>query len=69
MNEGIGGVVLGFVGFLGVAYLGVKVRQNQKRLQRMVAVIDSRHTFETDYLFELADRGDLALYSTGPLVN
>ena len=66
MNEGLGGVVLGVVGFLGMTYLAVKVRQNQRRLQKMVGVIDDRHAFEIDYLFGLADRGELALYSTGP---
>lgn len=69
MNEGLGGVLLGVVGVLGLAYLGVKVRQNQRRLQRMVGVIDDRHTFEMEYLFGLADRGELAVYSTGPLVS
>jgi len=66
MNEGLGGVVLGVVGFLGLTYLAVKVRQNQRRLQRMVGVIDDRHAFETDYLFGLADRGELTRYATGP---
>ena len=69
MNEGLGGVVLGVVGFLGLTYLAVKVRQNQRRLQRMVGVIDDRHAFETDYLFGLADRGELALYSNSPTAN
>ena len=65
MNESIGGVVLGIVGLLGLTYLGVKVRQNQRRLQKMVGVIDARHTFETDYLFALADSGQLKPFSAG----
>lgn len=63
MNEGIGGVVLGIVGFLGLTYLGVKIRQNQRRLRKMVGVIDDRHSMEVDYLFGLADSGQLQAYS------
>lgn len=65
MNEGVSGVVVGIVAFLGLTYLTVKVRQNQRRLKKMVGVIDDRHTFETEYLFDLADNGQLTLYSTG----
>jgi hypothetical protein len=66
MNEsGISGIVLGVVGFLGLTYLAVKVRQNQRRLQKMVGVVDQRHTFEAGYLFRLADEGKLKVYSAG----
>lgn len=66
MNEGIGGVVLGVVGFLGITYLAVKIRQNQRRLRKMVGVIDTRHTMEVDYLFGLADSGQLRTFN-GPV--
>ena len=66
MNEGISGVVLGIVGFLGLTYLAVKVRQNQRRLKKMVGVIDGRHSFETEYLFALADSGQLNPYCPTP---
>ena len=65
MNEGVGGIVIGIAAFLGLTYLTVKVRQNQRRLKKMVGVIDDRHTFETSYLFELADSGQLKPYSAG----
>ena len=65
MNEGVSGVLLGVIGILGLTYLGVKVRQNQRRLQKMVGVIDATHTFEIDYLFGLADGGQVQLYSPG----
>jgi hypothetical protein len=67
MNEGISGVVLGIVGVLGFTYLAVKVRQNQRRLKKMVGIIDERHTFETEYLFALADAGQLKTYSASPV--
>ncbi len=66
MNEGISGVVLGIVGVLGLTYLAVKVRQNQRRLKKMVGVIDGRHSFETEYLFALADSGQLNPYCPNP---
>jgi hypothetical protein len=65
MGEGAGGILLGIIGVLGLTYLGVKVRQNQRRLQKMVGVIDEKHMFETEYLFGLADSGQLKLYKTG----
>ena len=66
MGEGgLSGILLGIVGVLGLTYLGVKVRQNQRRLQKMVGVIDEKHLFETEYLFGLADTGQLKLYKTG----
>ena len=66
MTEGgLSGVLLGIIGVVGLTYLGVKVRQNQRRLQKMVGVIDEQHTFETEYLFGLADSGHLKLYKTG----
>ena len=69
MNESVSGVVLGIVGLLGLTYLTVKVRQNQRRLQRMVGVITAEHTFEMNYLFGLADSGQLKLYSAGGPAN
>ena len=63
MNESLTGVVLGVVGFLGLTYLAVKVRQNQKRLYRMVGVIDARYATEIQYLVDLADSGELVPYS------
>jgi hypothetical protein len=66
MGEGgAGGILLGIIGVLGLTYLGVKVRQNQRRLQKMVGVIDEKHRFETEYLLGLADTGQLKLYKTG----
>jgi len=62
MNESVAGVVLGVVGVLGVTYLAVKVRQNQRRLHRMVGIIDRRHSSEVDYLFGLTDSGQLVPY-------
>lgn len=62
MNESVAGVVLGVVGVLGVTYVAVKVRQNQRRLHRMVGIIDRRHTSEIDYLFGLAESGQLVQY-------
>lgn len=62
MNESVAGVVLGVVGVLGVTYLTVKVRQNQRRLHRMVGIIDRRHTSEIDFLFNLAESGQLVQY-------
>jgi hypothetical protein len=68
MTEGsLGGVLLGIIGVVGLTYLGVKIRQNQRRLQKMVGVIDEEHTFETEYLLGLADSGQLRLYKTGPI--
>lgn len=64
MNESITGVVLGVVGLLGVTYLAVKVRQNQRRLHRMVGVIDNRYANEVQYLIGLADSGELVPYGT-----
>lgn len=63
MNESITGAVLGVVGFLGLTYLVVKVRQNQRRLHRLVGVIDSRHSHEVQYLISLVDSGELVPYS------
>ena len=63
MNESLTGVVLGIVGFLGLSYLAVKVRQNQRRLHRMVGVIDNRYLHEVHYLLDLADSGELVPYS------
>lgn len=67
MNESVAGVFLGVVGVLGVTYLAVKVRQNQRRLHRMVGIIDHRHTSEVDFLFNLTDSGQLAQYTSGSL--
>lgn len=63
MNESITGAVLGVVGFLGLTYVVVKVRQNQRRLHRLVGVIDSRHAHEVQYLIGLVDSGELVPYS------
>ena len=66
MTEGgLGGILVGIMGVVGLTYLGVKVRQNRRRLQKMVGVIDEQHTFETEYLFGLADSGQLRLYKSG----
>ena len=66
MTEGgLSGILLGIVGVVGLTYLGVKVRQNQRRLQKMVGVIDEQNSFETEYLLGLADSGNLRLYKTG----
>ena len=62
MNESIGGVVLGLIGLMGLSYLAVKVRKNQRRLRRTVAVVDSRYSRELQYLFEMADSGQLKPY-------
>lgn len=62
MNESIGGVVLGILGLVGLSYVAVKIRQNQRRLHRLVAIIDSRHSSEMQYLFEMADSGELVMY-------
>jgi hypothetical protein len=67
MNESITGAVLGVVGFLGLTYLVVKVRQNQRRLHRLVGVIDSRHVNEVEYLMGLVDSGELVPYSAAVL--
>ena len=66
MHESVSTLALGIAATMSLTYVAVKVRQNQRRLQRMVGVIDDRHEFETDYLFGLADRGELALYSNSP---
>jgi hypothetical protein len=63
MNESIAGVVLGILGLCGVTYLTVKVRQNQRRLHRMVGVVDNRYLHEVDYLLGLADSGELVPYA------
>lgn len=64
MNESITGAVLGVVGFLGLTYVFVKVRQNQRRLHRLVGIIDStRYAKEVDYLAGLIDSGELVPYS------
>jgi hypothetical protein len=68
MNESVTGVVLGVVGFLGLTYLVVKVRQNQRRLHRMVGIIDSHQAAEAVYLVGLAESGAIQPYSpTGAL--
>jgi hypothetical protein len=66
MNESLSGVILGVVGFLGLTYLAIKVRQNKQRLYRMVGVIDDSHFHEIHYLLDLADAGKLTPYS-GPV--
>lgn len=63
VNESLTGAVLGVVGFLGLTYLVVKVRQNQRRLHRLVGIIDSRHAHEVQYLINLVDSGELAPYA------
>jgi hypothetical protein len=64
MNESITGAVLGVVGFLGLTYVYVKVRQNQRRLHRLVGVIDStRYAKEVDYLSGMIASGELVPYS------
>jgi len=63
MNESITGAVLGVVGFLGLTYLVVKVRQNQRRLHRLVGVIDSQNANEVQYLVGLVNSGELVPYS------
>lgn len=63
MNESITGVVLGVVGFFGLTYLAVKVRQNQRRLHRMVGVIDNHYASEIQFLLGLTDSGELVPYS------
>jgi hypothetical protein len=63
MNESIGGVVLGVIGALGLTYLVVKVRQNQRRLHRMVGVIHNQHASDIQYLFDLAETGQLKPYA------
>ena len=66
MTEGgLGGILLGVMGVVGLTYLGVKVRQNRRRLQKMVGVIDEQHTFETEYLLGLAESGQVRLYKSG----
>ena len=63
MNESLTGVILGVVGFFGLTYLAVKVRQNQRRLHRMVGIVDNRYLHEVDYLLGLADSGELVPYT------
>ena len=68
MTEGgVGGILVGIMGVVGLTYLGVKVRQNRRRLEKMVGVIDEKHTFETEYLLGLADSGQLRMYKTGSI--
>ena len=68
MTEGgLGGILVGIMGVVGLTYLGVKVRQNRRRLEKMVGVIDEKHTFETEYLLGLADSGQLRMYKTGSI--
>lgn len=63
MNESITGAVLGVVGFLGLTYVYVKVRQNQRRLHRLVGIIDNtRYAKEVDYLMAMINSGELAQY-------
>ncbi len=70
MTEGgLGGILVGIMGVVGLTYLGVKVRQNRRRLEKMVGVIDEKHTFETDYLLGLADSGQLRLYRSGSITS
>lgn len=63
MNESISGIVLGIVGFLGLTYVAVKVRQNQRHLYRMVGVIGGEQRNEINFLVALADSGQLLPYS------
>jgi hypothetical protein len=67
MNESLSGVMIGILGAVGLTYLAVKVRQNQRRLRRTVGIIDSRYTTEMKYLFELADSGQIKLYQAQPM--
>lgn len=63
MNESISGVVLGILAFVGLSYVAVKVRQNQRRLHRLVGVIDGGHAAEIQCLLAMADSGDIAMYT------
>ena len=64
MNESsLTGIMLGILGFVGLSYVAVKVRQNQRRLHRLVGIVDGRHSAEMNYLFELTDSGELKMYS------
>lgn len=67
MNESLSGVVIGVLGFVGLTYLAVKVRQNQRRLRRTVGVIDGRFSSEMQYLFAMADSGQLKTYVAEPV--
>jgi hypothetical protein len=65
MNESVGGVVMGLLALAGLTYLGMKVRQNQQKMRRIVGVVDKRHVHEISQLFQMADAGELALYQPG----
>ena len=62
MNESVTGAFLGIVGAIGLTYLVVKVRQNQRRLHRMVGVIHDQRADEIQYLFSLSESGELKPY-------
>ena len=59
MNEGFGSILVGLVTAAAVAYLGFKIHQDRERLRRIVGIIDAQHSFDMDYLLQLADSGQL----------
>jgi hypothetical protein len=64
MNEHVNSLFFGFVAVAAVTYFGFKVRQDRKRLKRIVGVIDDTHTFELNFLLRLADSGQLSDFKT-----
>jgi len=65
MHESVSTLALGIAAAMSLTYVAVKVRQNKRRLRQMVGIVDTQHTFETQYLFRLVDSGQLNLYSAG----
>jgi len=68
MHESVSGIVLALFGAVAVTYLALKIQQNRRRLQSMVGVLDAKHRYEMDYLFELADSGQLQPWTPGAAV-
>lgn len=62
MNEHVNSVFFGFVAAAAVTWFGFKVRQDRKRLKRIVGIIDDTHAFELNFLLRLADGGQLSGY-------